>query len=172
MTTACTHYAGSITQSKPFSTRCTLDKYHCWIMAMFINIASAGQQCLLCVTAGFNHGQQARQTCLRYVSAGKWPSVRARSNAYRVSSMAMSSAWHSKACWQRGSAATMAVSGSTSPATHVNCCVCCKGKQHGMQGIVMGYAFCLALHGSLRLSHLQPIRDASQQVSAHAARAA
>lgn len=34
--------------------------------------------------------------------------------------MAMSSAWHSKACWQRGSAATMAVSASTSPATHNN----------------------------------------------------
>lgn len=55
-------------------------------------------------------------TCLRYVSEGRWPSVRALSRAYRVSSMAMSSAWHSKACWHRGSTATIAVSVSTSPA--------------------------------------------------------
>ena len=50
--------------------------------------------------------------------------MRALSSAYRVSSMAMSSAWHSKACWHRGSAVTMAVSGSTSPAqsTRVFCC--------------------------------------------------
>ena len=127
VTTACTHN-GSILQSKPFSRRCNLDQNHHWIMAMYINLEqSARPQCLLCSTAGASHKSQASQICLRYVSAGKWPSVRARSKAYRVSSMAMSSAWHSKACWQRGSAATMAVSGSTSPAMHNNCHVCCKG---------------------------------------------
>ncbi len=55
-------------------------------------------------------------TCLMYTSGVSEPACMAFSKAYKVSSMAKSSAWPSRACFDRTSAGTMAVSGLTSPA--------------------------------------------------------